>query len=82
MSACYAMVPLRDACERKRLLTERYHRDRHSYIENVRKIEGVDGAGFEVAYIREERARIAFERSRLKRNEHIAQHGCDDENAE
>jgi hypothetical protein len=51
--------------QRKRLLTERYLADRHSYIENVRKLEGVDGAGFEDAYIRAERARIAFGRSRL-----------------
>jgi hypothetical protein len=82
MSACYAMVPSKDACERKKLLTERYLADRHAYIENVRKLEEVNTAGFEAAYARAERARIAFEKSRLRRNEHIAQHGCDDENAD
>jgi len=73
-------VPSKDACEQKNILTERYLADRHAYIENVRKLEGVDGAGFEVAYLRAERARIAFEESRITRNEHIAQHGCENRN--
>ena len=76
------MVPSKDACEQKKHLTDRYLADRRTYIENVRKLEGVDGAGFEVAYLRAERARIAFEKSRLRRNEHITKHACEEQNAD
>jgi hypothetical protein len=76
------MMPSKDACGQNRILTKRYIAHRHAYIEKVRKLEGVDGAGFEVAYLRAERARIAFEESRVRRNEHIAQHGCEEQNSD
>jgi len=64
------------ACKKKKALTDRYPADRHTYIENVRRLEGVSGADFETAYLRAERARIAFEESRVTLNEHLAEHGC------
>ena len=66
----------KSACEEKRILLGRFHADVRVYVGCATNLGNRIGTAFEAAYKHAEGARIAFERSRLTLNRHIAQHGC------
>jgi hypothetical protein len=63
-------------CQVRRILEGRFHADLRVYVDCAINLGNRTGTPFEDAYRHAEGARIAFERSRLAFNKHIAEHGC------
>jgi hypothetical protein len=58
------------------MLTHRYHADLRVYAEAEHSLEKALGAKFSDAFVRANRARVVFERSREQLNQHIRVHRC------
>jgi hypothetical protein len=58
------------------MLIDRNRADLRVYIESTRSLDGLDGETLELAYKRSERAREAFEKSRVELLKHYSEHGC------
>jgi hypothetical protein len=58
------------------MLTHRYHADLRVYAAAEHSLENALGAKFLDAFVRANRARVVFERSREQLNQHIRAHRC------
>jgi len=64
------------SCREREILEGRHQADFRIYLDAVGRLERSLGEEFDRAYRYAERARIAFEESRLALHDHIAAHGC------
>jgi hypothetical protein len=63
-------------CKDQQILRERYRADLRVYIDTTAALDRASEKRFAAAYKRAERAKFAFEASRLALQKHMDEHGC------